>query len=153
AGRQLPPTLRGPSCRPDAPGRDTLLYGWPPGAVIRSTAIPGGDLRAEGEHVALPGSVHRTGSLYLVQQLLAVAQAPAWLVHEVVADVRQGAPRTRTSVIPPARRVDLPQDLHRAAYERALDMFRRACVGANRTVGQRHRTLLGLAWSGLARGL
>lgn len=158
AGRAMPDTLRWSSCRPDRRERYTLLFRYPEGLRVRSVAdgqrgcVPGVDLRAEREHVVLPGAIHPSGSRYLVQRSTRPGALPAWLVAELVD-------RSRTDVLASARPTKdcgpgaLAGDVWARAYHNATRLFERAAAGACVTAGQRHRTLVGLAWEGLARGL
>lgn len=170
--RQLSATLRWSSCRPDHPERYTLLFSYP--AVdfpIRSVldgrphCVPGVDLRADGEHVVLPGAVHAHGTVYSIQQDLLPAPLPRWLVAELgkrmlparqvrIQPVRSGLSQDHAARAATAGAVaGLPSEALRQAYANALRLFERAARMANAARGQRHHTLVGLTWEGIARGL
>lgn len=158
-GRVLPATLRWSSGRPDHPERYTLLLRYPAvDFVIRSVVdgrpgcVPGVDLRAAGQHVVLPGAVHPQGSVYTIQGEGPIADPPRWLVDELRDRARATAseerPRARPRVLSLGPAAPAPE-----AYRCALRIFERAAAGARVERGHRHRTLVGLAWEGLARGL
>ncbi len=158
AGRLLPDTLRWSSCRPDMPDRYTLLFRYPRVIDVRSVVdgqrgcVPGVDLRADQEHVVLPGAVHPSGSTYLVQRGAHPAELPAWLVAELASRSRPATPASGVTPTRPSSQTE-GSSLWREAYQNAARLFERAVVHAGVTPGQRHRTLVGLAWEGLARGL
>lgn len=159
AGREIPPTLRWSSNRHDHPERHTMLFAYPPvDFAIRSLVdghphcVPGVDLRADGEHVVLPGSIHASGSLYTIQCDAPVAALPDWLVEELRGRFGQRSPSAQrpSSRIPDATVED---DVWAQAYASATRLLRRAAQQAPTASGQRHRMLVGLVWEGLARGL
>ena len=168
AARPLPPTLRWSSCRPDHPERHTLLFKYPSvDFAIRSVVdgrpccVPGVDIRADSEHVVLPGARHALGSIYVLQRNALVTALPTWFLAELSARFQPSrsrrAGRPARSLGAPTRPANAlagpPAVAHAQAYSNALQLFERAASRASCALGHRHHTLVGLVWEGLARGL
>jgi len=84
SGRTLPRTLTAQT------GKGSHAYfQWPVGLDLRNSAsklAPGLDIRAAGGYVVVPPSVHQSGTSYeFVDETVAVADAPEWLLQQLVS--------------------------------------------------------------------